>query len=84
MVKNYEAISAEQAKAMADTSLYTIRHIYKEIRHAASENATKLYWCFTYTSRAVLDTIVDELESQGYLVEKIFNEDVCEAILISW
>lgn len=67
--KEIRAITAKEARELADSSDYALRHIYKYIRERAEENSTTLEWCIDQLSKATLETIITHLKEDGYTLE---------------
>ena len=75
------AITAKQARSLADSSSFTIDHIYKEIKEIARMNQTKLRWCLDCHSDEALKTVTNELTNAGFAVNIIDDNTVLE---ITW
>ena len=69
MGKEIKGITAKEARELADSSDYTLKHIYKYIRERASENAVLLEWCSSGLSDAAVETIVSDLNGAGFKVK---------------
>ena len=76
-----EALTAEQARDMANTSTYTVDHIYKAIQEQAHCNQTALVWDICDISTVALDDILANLSSKGFSVEA---DEAQKFIKISW
>ena len=81
MGKSTEVITAEQARDLANTSGYTISHIYKAIQEQAHCNQVSLVWDIYTTSTVALDDVIAELQKNGYTVEVNAKK---KFITISW
>ena len=84
MGKKFDAISAAQARDLAITSLYTINHIYKEIKRASQENRISTFWSFNFCSEEIIRDVINELKEQGYTVQKPHEGEDYNGIRISW
>ena len=81
MGKELKGITAKEARELADSSDFTLKHIYKEIRTHATENSTSMEWCTYDLSRPALDGAKLRLKEDGFNVK----EDKENHILsISW
>ena len=69
MGKEVKAITAKEARDLADNSEFTLKHIYKYIRERAFENATILDWSICFISKGCIEHIADTLKKDGYTVE---------------
>ncbi len=78
---NLDAISAKVARQTADTSYYTLGHIYKAIKEKAHENGVFIYWSTFELSEVVVKAVIDELTDKGFTVETLTDE---HNIKVSW
>jgi len=81
MGKEIRAITAKEARALADCSDFTLRHIYKVIRDCATENSTSIEWSTCHLSNFALDVAINHLQEDGFTVEHKV-EDNC--LVIKW
>ena len=79
MGKDIKVIKAKEARELADSSDFTLRHIYKVIRERAEENGTSIEWCTYGLSEFALQVVIDHLEANGFKT-KVTDE----ALTIKW
>ena len=81
MGEEIKGITAKEARKLADSSDYAIKHIYKYIRERANENATVLDWCICDLSGAALEHIIAGLIEDGF---KVDVQKKTNTLHISW
>jgi len=79
--KEIQVVTAKEAHELAANSVYTISHIYKEIKNMARENRTRLDWNLFGASEEALTNIIANLNSNGF--KTAFNKETA-CLEISW
>lgn len=79
-------ITAKEARAIAETSETTLKHIYKTIECEAKENRVSLVWSFYAQDEAITEKIINTLIADGYTIDFIELPEDCEdkEVKISW
>lgn len=81
MGKEIRAITAKEARKIADESEFTLKHIYKVIRERAEENGTSTEWCTYDLSETALASVKAILETAGFVLKENKKE---YRLTISW
>ncbi len=81
MGKELKGITAKEAREIADSSDFTLKHIYKEIRRFATENRTRLDWFCADGSKAAMNAAVNTLREAGFKVS-VDNDN--SAFTVMW
>ena len=82
-------LTAEEARAIADSSQLVKKRIYKLIKEAANEGSVAVQYTIENASGALVQAIAKDLRSRGYKVDITHDDDDggfrCDTgIQISW
>ena len=84
--KKLRKITAAEARALAESSTATLKHIYKNIEEEAKENRVFTIWSFYGQDEASINKVTEILRADGYIVTELeLPEDSADKeIKISW
>lgn len=69
-------LSAKEARKITDSPVFILARIYKLIKEAAKEGATRMTYDIPFGSSEAVEVIENDLSQQGYQVNsKLIRED---------
>lgn len=79
-------ITASEARAIAESSTATLKHIYKNIEEEAKENRVFVIWSFYAQDDTIISKVTETLKADGYTITDIELPEDCtdREIKISW
>ena len=79
-------ITASEARAIAESSTATLKHIYKNIEEEAKENRVFIIWSFYAQDDAIISKVTEALKADGYTITDVELPEDCtdREIKISW
>lgn len=81
-------LAASEARTITNSPDYLLARIYKLIKEAAKEGATRLDFNIPFGSQEVVEAIKDDLLQQGYMIstKRVEEEDglYTYVITINW
>lgn len=77
-------ISAKEARQLVETSPILLNRVYKNIKEAAREGASRLDWNVSTLDNATIKKLIDSLKSDGFSVSLHGPLNVIDTLTITW